>query len=66
LAERRADRTVVLAEPNKAGGWAVHGPVETKALVDLFDPEAEESKRAGCARRSNQPAWNWWGRHRDG
>ena len=45
LAERRADRTVVMAEPNKAGGWAVHGPVETKALVDLFDPEAEESKR---------------------
>jgi hypothetical protein len=45
LAERRADRTVVMAEPNKAGGWAVYGPVETKALVDLFDPEAEESKR---------------------
>ena len=46
LAERRADRTVVMAEPNKAGGWAVYGPVETKALVDLFDPEAEESKRS--------------------
>ncbi len=45
LAERRADRTVIMAEPNKAGGWAVFGPVETKALVDLFDPEAEESKR---------------------
>jgi len=45
LAERRADRTVVMAEPNKAGGWAVYGPVETKELVDLFDPEAEESKR---------------------
>jgi hypothetical protein len=45
LAERRADRTIVMAEPNKAGGWAVYGPVETKALVDLFDPEAEESKR---------------------
>jgi hypothetical protein len=45
LAERRADRTVVMAEPNKAGGWAVYGPVETKALVDLFDPEAEQSKR---------------------
>ncbi len=45
LAERRADRTVVLVEPNKAGGWAVYGPVETKALVDLFDPEADESKR---------------------
>jgi hypothetical protein len=46
LAERRADRTVIMAEPNKAGGWAVFGPVETKALVDLFDPEAEESKRS--------------------
>jgi hypothetical protein len=46
LAERRADRTVVLVEPNKAGGWAVYGPVETKSLVDLFDPEAEDSKRA--------------------
>jgi hypothetical protein len=46
LAERRADRTVVMVEPNKSGGWAVYGPVETKALVDLFDPEADDSKRA--------------------
>jgi hypothetical protein len=46
LAERRADRTVVLVEPNMAGGWAVHGPAETKSLADLFDPEAEDSKRA--------------------
>jgi hypothetical protein len=46
LAERGANRTVVLVEPNKAGGWAVYGPVETKSLVDLFDPEAVESKRA--------------------
>jgi hypothetical protein len=46
LAERRADRTVIMAEPNKAGGWAVFGPVETKSLVDLFDPEAEDSKRS--------------------
>jgi hypothetical protein len=46
LAERRADRTVIMAEPNKAGGWAVYGPVETKSLVDLFDPEAEETKRS--------------------
>jgi hypothetical protein len=45
LAERRMDRTVVLAEPNGAGGWTVTGPVETKALTDLFDPEAEEQKR---------------------
>ncbi len=46
VAERRADRTVILVEPNKAGGWAVYGPVETKSLVDLFDPEADDSKRA--------------------
>ena len=45
VAERRPDRTVILVAPNKAGGWDVHGPVETKALVDLFDPEADDSKR---------------------
>jgi hypothetical protein len=45
LAERRAERTVILVEPNDAGGWNVYGPVETKALTDLFDPEAEDEKR---------------------
>ena len=45
LAERRADRTVILVEPNGAGGWTVTGPMETKALSDLFDPEAEGEKR---------------------
>jgi len=45
LAERRADRTVVLVEPNAAGGWTVTGPQETKALSDLFDPEGEDQKR---------------------
>ncbi len=45
LAERRADRTLILVQPNDAGGWKVTGPVETKALVDLFDPEAENLKR---------------------
>jgi hypothetical protein len=44
-AQRTADRTVILAEPNDAGGWNSWGPVETKALVDLFDPEKEEEKR---------------------
>jgi hypothetical protein len=44
-ASRTADRTVILAEPNEAGGWNPYGPVETKALVDLFDAEAEEQKR---------------------
>ena len=45
LADRRADRTVILLEPNDAGGWSVTGPVETKALSDLFDPEGEDQKR---------------------
>ena len=45
LAERRADRTVILAEPNNAGGWTITGPAETKALSDLFDPEGDEQKR---------------------
>jgi hypothetical protein len=45
LAERSADRTLIMAEPNDAGGWMVSGPAETKAMVDLFDPEAEQAKR---------------------
>jgi hypothetical protein len=45
LAERRADRTLILVEPNDAGGYSVYGPVETKSLNDLFDPEAEDQKR---------------------
>jgi hypothetical protein len=45
LAERRTDRTVVLASPNNAGGWSVIGPPETKGLADLFDPEADAEKR---------------------
>jgi hypothetical protein len=45
LADRRADRTVILIEPNEAGGWTITGPVETKALSDLFDPEGEDQKR---------------------
>ncbi len=46
LADRRVDRTVILVEPNDAGGWNVLGPVQTKALADLFDPETDEAKRA--------------------
>lgn len=45
LVERRPDRTVILVEPNDSGGWSVYGPAETRALVELFDPEAEEEKR---------------------
>ena len=46
LAERRADRTLILVQPNDVGGWKATGPVETKALVDLFDPEGEQQKRS--------------------
>jgi hypothetical protein len=45
LAERTADRTLVLAEPNDASGWSIHGPPETKALNDLLDPEEDDEKR---------------------
>lgn len=44
-AQRTADRAVVLVEPNDVGGWNCYGPVETKSLVDLFDPEQEQAKR---------------------
>jgi hypothetical protein len=45
LAERTADKTLILAEPNDAKGWSIHGPPETKALNDLLDPEEDEEKR---------------------
>ena len=34
-----------MVEPNDAGGWAVTGPVETRDLMDIFDPEQAEAKR---------------------
>jgi hypothetical protein len=45
LAERRSDRTVILASPNRVGGWSIIGPTQTKGLADLFDPEADAEKR---------------------
>jgi hypothetical protein len=45
VVDRRADRTVILVEPNDAGGWNVYGPTQMKALVDLLDPERDEEKR---------------------
>lgn len=45
LYERRPGRTVILAEPNDAGGWSIYGPVELKALSDLLDPEESDEKR---------------------
>src|SRR5207248_2083252 len=44
-ADRGPERTLVLVEPNDAGGWSVYGPPESKALTDLFDPEADDEKR---------------------
>jgi len=46
MAQRMATRTLVLVEPNRAGGFSVWGPTETKALNDLLDPETEDEKRA--------------------
>ncbi|CAA9417764.1 MAG: hypothetical protein AVDCRST_MAG64-2681 [uncultured Phycisphaerae bacterium] len=45
VADRRADRTVILVEPNEAGGWTVTGPTVMKSLTDLLDPERDEEKR---------------------
>ncbi|HEV8379448.1 MAG TPA: hypothetical protein VGP99_11410 [Tepidisphaeraceae bacterium] len=45
LVDRRADRTLILVEPNDAGGWTVTGPAQIKALADLFDPEVDTDKR---------------------
>jgi hypothetical protein len=45
LAQRTSERTVVLAEPNDAGGWTIHGPSERRAMLDRLDPEPEDSKR---------------------
>lgn len=45
LAERKPGRTVLLLEPNGAGGWRTHGPTEIRSVVDLLDPENEDDKR---------------------
>lgn len=45
LADRLSERTLILVEPNEAGGWNVHGTPETRAVLDLIDPEAAEAKR---------------------
>ena len=45
IADRRSDRTVILVEPNDAGGWHVIGPTPVKYLLDLLDPEADADKR---------------------
>jgi hypothetical protein len=45
LADRLAERTVILVEPNDAGGWSVYGTPQTQAVLDLLDPEDAEGKR---------------------
>jgi hypothetical protein len=44
LARRTAGRTLILAEPNAAGGWTIHGPPEAAEICDLLDPEGQEFK----------------------
>ncbi len=46
LAERTSERIIVLIEPNEAGGWNIHGPVEIGSMLKLLDPETEDSKTA--------------------
>ena len=46
LAERTSERTIILAEPNPAGGWTAHGSTEIHGILDLLDPETAEGKRA--------------------
>ncbi len=49
LADRLAERTVILVEPNDAGGWRVHGTPQTQAVLDLIDPEDAQAKRKRIA-----------------
>ena len=50
LADRTAERVIVLAEPNAAGGWSIHGPAEMRGTLDLLDPEPEGEKLSRIAR----------------
>jgi hypothetical protein len=43
--DRGAEKTLILAEPNDAGGWSIYGPTETKGLNDLLNPEGDSRKR---------------------
>ena len=45
LARAKAQHTLVLAEPNDAGGWTIHAPAAESALAELLDPEQEQAKR---------------------
>jgi hypothetical protein len=45
VADRTASCTLILVEPNPAGGWSIAAPAQSKALAELFDPEGEVDKR---------------------
>jgi hypothetical protein len=45
LAQRHTAQTIILVEPNEAGGWRATGPANAKDLADLFDPEGYDQKR---------------------
>lgn len=45
LADRLAEKTIILVEPNDAGGWTVHGTPETRGVLDLLDPEIDDQKK---------------------
>jgi len=49
LVDRGADRTVLLAQPNDAGGWSAFGPSVLKSSVDQLDPEGETDKKQRLA-----------------
>lgn len=45
MADRLSERTLMLIEPNDVGGWTIYGTPETRAVLDLLDPEQDEAKR---------------------
>jgi hypothetical protein len=45
LAVSPSGRTVILVDPNEAGGFAVYGPDEFQEQKELLDPEAQSQKR---------------------
>jgi division protein CdvB (Snf7/Vps24/ESCRT-III family) len=45
LARSKGRHTLLLAEPNDAGGWTIHAPAIASDLAELFDPEQEQAKR---------------------
>ena len=41
----KSDGRLILAEPNDAGGWAIHAAAIASDLAELLDPEQEQAKR---------------------